>query len=87
MDMRESFEAAYEDQTGIAQAVIRSQRMGNGSYLLPSIATAWRWYQLAWKASRDAVVVELPMQDVDEGFIHINSVRDAIRDSGLKVAP
>lgn len=55
----------------------------NGYYVNYPTQCYWE----AWQASREAIVVKLPMEDVDEGFIHINPIRDAIKAAGLKVAP
>lgn len=54
---REQFEAHYDGWCNEGfQGYTESRRMGN-SYKLPSIASAWAH----WQASRDALVVTLPV--------------------------
>lgn len=87
MDSREQFEAHYDDWSGESSGMTFSLRMGD-SYRKPLISAAWTH----WKASRAAVVVELPAaEDVGEISVvmmhHPDDVRAAIEAAGVKVAP
>lgn len=84
MDSREQFEQAYSDDNGgVPVGFIKLQRQGD-SYSVPKVARAWYW----WKRSREAVVVELPI-DVTGGHyrLAVESCKRCIEAAGVKVAP
>lgn len=87
MNSREQFEA-WATSNGIS--IVRTpqplmfasgQRRTAGDYILIESLCAWE----AWKASRAAVVVELPHQYPTGVFD--GDVREAIEAAGVKVAP
>lgn len=88
--MREDFEAAISEETGVSLTAIQLSRKDD-SYSTSPLFYAW-W---AWQASRAAVVVELPdsfgamthpCADKDE-VMDPQEVRSAIEAQGLKVKP
>lgn len=86
--MREQFEVwaakNYVVPPGIGHLFVRAE-IGDG-YRLSNINHAWR----GWQASREAVVVELPMFDDYPASMERDmreSLRSAIEAQGLKVAP
>ncbi|HKS12447.1 MAG TPA: hypothetical protein VJS90_05355 [Pseudomonas sp.] len=90
---REQFEAAYvEEMAKCCGEDIRQRaranlawRQENGDYRDPMVRLAY-W---AWKASREAVVVELPAEWATNvgTMLPPPGVRRAIEAQGLKVAP
>lgn len=97
--IQQQFEQAYsEDNGGVPASFIKLQRLGN-SYDIPKIARAWYWF----KRSREALVIELPDDGIDDcqeawgdrckntfdcGY-NFASLRheQALEAAGLKVAP
>lgn len=83
--MREQFESwvlrEYPNQS--------MGRFNDGEYQSLTVENCW----LSWKASREAVVVNLPVRDMDLcayslGFNScLGQARQSLEDQGLKVAP
>lgn len=55
MNTQEKFEAVYADytQTPIEQTV--AARLGEDSYDLPKISSAWVWYKMGWEDCLEAI--------------------------------
>lgn len=49
MDLREAFEAFYCDQHNLTMEDVKGWRMGNGSYQLPGIASAFRCFRAGFE--------------------------------------
>ncbi len=49
MDLRDSFEAWYCDQHNLTPEDVKDWRMGNGSYGLPGIASAFRCFRAGFE--------------------------------------
>jgi hypothetical protein len=83
--MREEFEAAYQaesDGRGKFQPAPFTT-YPDGAYAIPMVDMAW-W---AWQASRAALLIELPRDDVycdDEAIAALNDCREAIETAGVK---
>lgn len=79
--MREQFEAAY-----LAESTRRNGRTypsvltrgDDGNYVIPSVQSAW-W---AWRASRDAVVVVI---DVQDGEVSVPDIESCAQEQGIRV--
>lgn len=51
MTARERFEQAYGEESEMTEAQVRAQRLSNGSYRLPKMASAWYWWQRGQEAA------------------------------------
>lgn len=82
-EMRAEFEVAFRAQFGFGTTDVGDSKSEDGAALMG--AALW-----AWEASREAVVVELPIFDDYPASMERDmreSLRAAIEDQGLKVAP
>lgn len=60
---REAFERVYGERTDTPLEAVQGARMKDGSYAIPKMATAWRW----WQVARAEIVVPLaPVYGVTE---------------------
>lgn len=50
MTSRERFEQAYGEDNEMTEAQVLAQRLSNGSYRLPKMASAWHWWQRGQEA-------------------------------------
>lgn len=68
---RERFEREYADAAAVAVEDVSAARLLSGSYAVPKIATAFRW----WLRGRYSVVVQLPEDFEDDcGFRSMNTI-------------
>ncbi len=51
MTDRERFEQAYAEDNEMTEAQVLAQRLSNGSYRLPKMASAWHWWQRGQEAA------------------------------------
>ena len=87
--MREQFEAAYATESTIRNGRFYPEvltRGDDGDYIIPSVQSAW-W---GWRASREAVVVDLPplgsVAASDSPWEILDACQYAIEVQGLRVS-
>lgn len=84
MTSREQFEAWAEESGALPWGYLKKQRTQNGGYSVQIYNYMWS----AWQASREAVAVELPTAEGEEGGITeliVDLCSEAIRAAGIKV--
>lgn len=81
MNSRERFEQAYADRNDVPLDAVQGARMKDGSYAIPRMASAWRWFQIGI----DNVEVPLPPVQSEDDQFHNGRCAQFIRAAGLKV--
>lgn len=84
MTSREQFEAWAEEAGALPWGYLKKQRTQNDGYSVQIYNYMWS----AWQASREAVEVELPTAEGEEGGITeliVDLCSEAIRAAGIKV--
>lgn len=85
MTSREQFEAQIRLHTDESEIEDRLEKANGGlNYAHPETDVAWIW----WQASREALEVELPTAEGEEGGITaliVDLCSEAIRAAGIKV--
>ena len=88
--MREDFEVweCYSDQGPQTDPIWMEYSSASNAYGILSVQANW----IVWQASREALVIELPMGGYWAGYdnehmMESRDVRDAIEAAGVKVKP